>query len=198
MPTADWSTSQLAEFVAVVSATRDEASALRSAVERAAEAFDAEFAAIIRDGTVFCAVGFPQDANPDPRLLEIGEGGRGVIGVPGIGECPAVAAPFEGWLPGSLIVARAGDEGFSPQERNLLRAMGRVLALALDRIERERLLEGLSRIQRSISLRAPLQVVLEAITSGAAELLGTEVATLRVLDPDDDGHLLLVSASGLS
>ncbi|MBW3614425.1 MAG: EAL domain-containing protein [Actinobacteria bacterium] len=42
--------------------------------------------------------------------------------------------------------------------------------------ERQNLLERLFEIQRSISRRAPINEVLEAITKGAAELLGDEVA----------------------
>lgn len=65
-------------------------------------------------------------------------------------------------------------------------------------VERNDLLRRLARIQRSISHRAPLQEVLDAITVGAAELLGDEVVGLRLLDPKDRNWMELRSASGLS
>lgn len=59
--------------------------------------------------------------------------------------------------------------------------------------ERQTLLERLFRIQRSISHRVPIQEVLDSITEGAAELLGDEVAALRLVDGDDPGFTQLVS-----
>ncbi len=76
--------------------------------------------------------------------------------------------------------------------------MARVLSLTLRMLERQRLLERLSLIQRSIAHRAPLQEVLDAVTAGASELLGSEVAGLRLIDPTDPGHSVLVSASGIA
>lgn len=63
--------------------------------------------------------------------------------------------------------------------------------------EREELFEKLSKILRSISHRAPLQEVLDAITAGASELIGDEIAGLRVLDPDDPDYVILVSVTGV-
>jgi len=64
-------------------------------------------------------------------------------------------------------------------------------------VERHELLERLSRIQRSISHRAPLQEVLDAITAGASDLLIDEVVGLRLIDPDDQEWTILRSAAGL-
>jgi signal transduction histidine kinase len=64
--------------------------------------------------------------------------------------------------------------------------------------ERQRLLERLGRIQRSISHRAPLQEVLDAITLGAHELLGDKVCGLRLVDPDDPEHFVLASHCGIT
>ena len=52
MPSPNWSMQQLTEFLAAISGFENEESALRGAVERAAEAFDAELGAIVRDGSV--------------------------------------------------------------------------------------------------------------------------------------------------
>jgi diguanylate cyclase (GGDEF)-like protein len=64
--------------------------------------------------------------------------------------------------------------------------------------ERQALTNRLFRIQRKISTRAPLQEVLDSITSGAAELLGDDVAALRLLDEDDPEMMLMVSSVGVS
>jgi len=63
--------------------------------------------------------------------------------------------------------------------------------------ERNRLLSRLARIQRSISHRAPLQEVFDAITSGASELLGIAAVGLRIVDPEDPERLVMISSHGL-
>ena len=64
--------------------------------------------------------------------------------------------------------------------------------------ERQRLLERLVRIQRSVSHRAPLQEVMDAITQGAAELVGDEIAGIRLIDPEDPAYVDLVSVVGVT
>ena len=64
--------------------------------------------------------------------------------------------------------------------------------------ERQALSERLFRIQRKISARAPLQEVLDAITQGAAELLGDEVVGLRLVTDEDPGLMEMVSSVGVS
>ncbi|MFP5352978.1 MAG: GAF domain-containing protein [Actinomycetota bacterium] len=64
--------------------------------------------------------------------------------------------------------------------------------------ERQRLLERLVRIQRSVSHRAPLQEVMDAITQGAVELLGDEIAGIRLIDPEDPAYVNLVSVVGVT
>lgn len=63
--------------------------------------------------------------------------------------------------------------------------------------QRHALLERLSRIQRSISHGAPLQEILDAIVSGAAELFGDPVVALRLVDADDPRLQVLASAQGI-
>ena len=48
-----------------------------------------------------------------------------------------------------------------------------------------RLMERLTRIQRSINSRAPLPDVLQTIVAGAAELIGDPYVVLRRIDADD-------------
>ena len=64
--------------------------------------------------------------------------------------------------------------------------------------ERQRLLERLTRIQRSVSHRAPLQEVMDAITQGASDLLGDEIAGIRLIDQADPAYVNLVSVVGVT
>src|SRR5271166_4287620 len=52
-----WSAQQLAEFIAAVSAAEKETDAARAAVERVAEALDADVAAIVCGGELVAGVG---------------------------------------------------------------------------------------------------------------------------------------------
>ena len=65
-------------------------------------------------------------------------------------------------------------------------------------IERQRLFERLTRIQRSISHRAPLQEVLDAVCYGARELIGDEVVGVRLIDPGDPDVIEVKADVGLS
>ena len=77
-------------------------------------------------------------------------------------------------------------------------------ALALEMVRdvaraerRQCLLERVAEIQRLISARKPLQEVLDAITSGARDLTGADMAGLRLVDPDDSGQLVMPSVCGV-
>jgi diguanylate cyclase (GGDEF)-like protein len=63
--------------------------------------------------------------------------------------------------------------------------------------ERQRLLERLSKIQSSIVSRRDLQEVLNAIVTGAKDLLGDETVGLRLIDPDDPEQLIMVASAGV-
>jgi diguanylate cyclase (GGDEF)-like protein len=63
--------------------------------------------------------------------------------------------------------------------------------------ERHRLLERLSKIQSSIVSRRDLQEVLDAIVTGAQDLLGDETVGLRLIDPEDPGQLIMVASAGV-
>ena len=65
-------------------------------------------------------------------------------------------------------------------------------------IERQRLFERLTRIQRSISHRAPLQEVLDAVCYGARELIGDEVVGVRLINADDPDVIEVKADVGLS
>lgn len=220
----DWATQQLAEFLVQVASYASEEDALRGAAERAAEALEAEVGVAVVAGRVRASVGFARGAVPEPELVALGcDWQEREVSLPGIGPGRAAVAPVEdGWL----LVVRMADESFAAHEVNLLRAMARVLsqtvrmlrvldeeralrarvereseeraALVTLLTERQRLLERLGRIQRSISHRAPLQEVLDAITQGAKELLGDEVCGLRMIDPECPSEFFLASYCGIT
>ena len=206
-----FSTQQLAEFLAVVSSLPDQANARQVGVERAAEALEAEVAAVVQGDAVLTSVGFPAALVPEAELVEAAAHRQVVIEFPGLGECQTISVALD--EADYLVVARAGEDSYTLEEISLLRAMARVLALSLQMLrtleaertvrerserhaaenatllatlqERQRLLEQLSSIQRAISRRAPLQQILDAITAGAKDLLGDEVVGLRLIDAED-------------
>ncbi|MGH9282993.1 MAG: diguanylate cyclase domain-containing protein, partial [Acidimicrobiales bacterium] len=220
----DWSGQQLAELLAAVSSYDHEPAAVAGAVERAAEAVEAEVGALVRDGRVVSAVGFPKGRIPAEELCLAATGQVRVMDVPGAGPCDVLSVVVEDEVSTALVLARSGDP-FSQMELALVRAMARVLSLSLRMLrtldaergararierqaeenasllvslqERQTLLERLFRIQRSISHRAPIDEVLDAITEGAAELLGDGVIGLRLINPDDPTMLRMAASRGL-
>ena len=208
-----WSTQQLAEFVAGVSAYADEAATAAGAVERVAESLEAEVGAYLAGGGIVASVGFPQGAVPaDELVAAVGRGaGTRTLSFGPLGPAAAAFAAVDEANDAWLLVARLDGTPFAPEEVILLRSMARVLSLHLRtlqafeverRLRRESetaraLLEKTSAIQRLILRRAPVDEVLDAITASAAELFGDEVVTLRMIDGDDPEATVTVSTSGL-
>jgi diguanylate cyclase (GGDEF)-like protein len=197
-----WSVHHLTEYLSEVSGQRDESRAISVAAERAAEALDAEVAAVVVAGRVRACLGFGVD-DPPEGLLQTPRAG-GALPLPGIGTLHTCVADLGRDTEGTMIVARL-DEPLVPEEAQMLHGMARTLGLALrgmrtleaervlreereleaqQRLEllqavsaRQRLVETLLAIQRTISSRKPLQDILDTITSGASGLVeGWEVA----------------------
>jgi diguanylate cyclase (GGDEF)-like protein len=220
-----WSTQQLAEFLVAVAASPDSQSAMLCAMQWASEVLEAEVAAVVTRDAVCAIIGFPRGQAPIDALLAAGGESTQVLTLPRVGELRTTSVPVE-HIDGHLVVARSGGATFQPEELGLLRAMGRSLSMTLRTLhmldqertlraevevraqenlrlllmvqERQTALERLSKIQVSISRRAPLPEVLNAIVEGAHELLGDEVASLRLVDPDDHGYLNIVASVGIS
>jgi diguanylate cyclase (GGDEF)-like protein len=220
-----WTTQQLVEFLSLVSSFPDRQSAINGAVERAAEALEAEVGALVSDGKVLASTGFSADNVQTELLVAAAEGKLASIEVPGAGTCNVISVPLEDGAPGHLVLARGGGELFTRHEANLLRGMGRVLILALQALrvldderalrrrseeqalenarllatlrDRQALLERLSRIQRSIVQRADLGVVLDEVVSGAADFLGLDAVGLRLIDREDEELTVLVASRGM-
>jgi signal transduction histidine kinase len=130
MPTSVWSTQQLAEFLAAVSACETEASAALVAVERAAEALEAEVAAIVCGGQVVAAVGYPEGVAPAGELMTVAKDG-GELVVPGGRTYLATRVALEQPPGGILVLGRSGSEGLSAEEAGLLRGMASVTSLTM-------------------------------------------------------------------
>ncbi|MCW2994776.1 MAG: hypothetical protein JWQ18_2271 [Conexibacter sp.] len=219
---ASWAPQQLSEFLGAVSQCQDEFEAAREGVERAAESVEAECAALVRNGVVVAAVGWPRYDVPEASLNELVATREGLLEIPGAGPCPALALPLED-SGAQLVLARAGLP-FTAEERTLLRGMARGLALTMRLLvtidaerglraradlaaaenvrlletlrKRQRVLEAMARIQRAISRREPLEGVLETIVGAAGELLGDDAPALVLVDPDDTGWLSFAAYSG--
>jgi diguanylate cyclase (GGDEF)-like protein len=207
-------TQQLTEFLSVVADRPDGPAAHHAAVECAVRALDAQVAMLVIDGAVAAAIGLPADRVPLAAVAEIAAGRRTTLEVAGV-EYAVTHASIEGRSPGVLVLGRAGT-GFSDEDVCLLRGMARVLELSLqalhvieserqenDRLvgslqERQRLFEHLTRVQRLIARRAPLQQILDAITSSAADLLDLEMASLNLLEKDDPSVGSMVSSVGFA
>ena len=223
--TPNWATQQLTQLLTAVAELPDSSTILRRGLEHVAESLECEVAALVADGIVLHALGFAQGAAPIAELAGVAGGAAVGLDVDGVGACGTVVVDCNGVPGGRILVAREQQLRFSNEERALLRGMAQVLSLALQarRLvdeerthrklsdahaadnaqllaslrERQTLLERLSRIQRSISSRQPLNDVLDAIVAGAAELLGEDIVGLRLLDPDDPGFMVMASALGV-
>jgi diguanylate cyclase (GGDEF)-like protein len=215
---------QLVELLATVSSFADETSAAQGAVERSAQALEAEVAAAVYEGRVIASVGFPAGAVPERRLVDAARCRVGALDVPGVGSCHTASAPCGGDRTGYLVLARRDDE-FSVEEQNLIRGMARVLELTLTMLRtlraeqamrqrsehhaaenarlvvslrrRQRLLEQLLAIQSSITRRRPLNQTFDMITEAAQDALRSEIAVLWLRDAQDADRVLVVSAAGV-
>jgi diguanylate cyclase (GGDEF)-like protein len=200
--TGAWTTHQLADFVAVVAACSDGEAALTLATERIAEAFDAEAVAILRPGCVLRTLGWANTADHEDEILTAASVGSQEMSVPGVGRCTVASYDHDGSA--RVLVARRDDDLFTSEEQGLLRNMCRVLALTLQNFglidslrERQLLFERLSTIQRSISHRAELHDILDAITAGLSSLFDDEIAMIRLVDSEDPSRHVLASSYGI-
>jgi signal transduction histidine kinase len=188
MDASTWYTQQLAEFVAVVSTAPTEAAAAQAAVERTAEAVDAEVAAIVYGDVVVAAVGYPEDAVPVDDLQAAGSGGA--LDVPGVGKCHSASAPLD-HPPGALLVVARRDP-LNREETGLLRGMARVTAITMHmlrvlddertaREENERLAHeqaALRHIATLVATGATPREIFAAVTTEAGQLLGADFTEL--------------------
>jgi diguanylate cyclase (GGDEF)-like protein len=192
MTTASWATQELAEFLEIFGAI-ERAPMLELAIDRVAEAFDAEVSALVSGTEVSVCRGFPPDQVPTDQLIELRSSRPCEVRLPCLGSGHILTADVDTDTDTHLVVVRH-SESFTREESTLMRSMGRALGLAnangvllTQLAERQELAERLFRIEQSISHRAPLQDVLDAVTDGAAELLGANIVAIHVdLDTSAD------------
>jgi signal transduction histidine kinase len=214
MSTSAWSTQQLAEFLAAVSNCETEASAALAAVEWAAEALDAEVAAIVCGDEVLAAVGYPEGREPIAGLNSLRAGGDGELAVPGVGACQATGVALEHPPGGILVLARSGSEGLSAEEVSLLRGMARMTSLTMRMLrlldderaareegerqvaEKARLLDALSERQRQVGRLAEEQAGLRRVATLVAGQAAAGVIFAAVAE--EVARLLRADAGGVA
>ena len=203
MDSSAWSTQQLAEFVASVSACTTQAAAARAAAERAAEALDADAAAMVCGGQLLAGVGYPEDTEPVHELARIQPGVPDAwLNVPGAGRCAATAAALA-YPPGTTLVL-ARRTALTRQETGLLRGMARVTEITMrmlsvldhERAAREEV-EHLARDQAALRRVATLvakasspEDIFSAVAREVAGLSGADIALVLRYEADDAATLV--------
>ncbi|MGI5127612.1 GAF domain-containing sensor histidine kinase [Pseudonocardia sp. CA-107938] len=127
----EWAAQKLAEFLAAVSAFTSGPAAALGAVERVAEALDAEVAAIIDGGELLAAIGYPAGEAPVGELDAVARGTRRLLTVPGSGLCPATVVELVHPPGARLVVARSSTDALCREEIWVLQGMARLTAMAL-------------------------------------------------------------------
>jgi PAS domain S-box-containing protein len=168
----------------------------------------ADLAIAVRDGSVIASAGQLSGTPAQADLLALAGTGEPVE-LAGIGVCRVLGIGNDPAPGGSLLVARRGNHPFSDPEVAMLTSVAQLVALtsttprelesteALAVTAAQELLERLSTIQQPIPDNESLQGAFDAVTSGAATLLG-EGATvvLRLIDKDDPAFATAVSFHG--
>jgi signal transduction histidine kinase len=225
MPDADtWLVEHLTAVLDAASDATNEGDAVGRSLRELQMALEPDVTALVGDDTVVAATGPASSVVDRVELLRATTGGPGAE-LAGLGSCDIAIGPLRHDSGRRIVVARA-QRPFSRQERSLVVLVGRSLGLALDMLsmldtertlrdeserqarerdamlagltKRHQLLDNLGQIERSISQRTPLGEVLSTICEAVHQMLGDEVVGLRLLDPDDPAHLIVVADSGVS
>jgi len=135
---SSWSLHVLGEVLSSFSV--EDPGAVARVVDRLAESVDAEVVVVIRRGRVVAAVGVDESSTAD--LVEVATARPAEVRLGHIGSHHSSLALYWSPLDGEdVVVVGRFDEPFDLEERSLLRAIGRSLALsfrALDALEAER------------------------------------------------------------
>ncbi len=192
-----WSAQQLAEFIAAVSTAEKETDAARAAVERVAEALDADVAAIVCGGELVAGVGYAGRGVPVDELERVRpDASDASLDVPGVGASAAVAAGLEHPPGATLVVAR--PDALTREETGLLRGMARVASMTmrmlrvldderaarreLERLAREQ--EALRRVATLVAKAASPDEVFSAVAEEVAQLWEADIAAVLRYEPD--------------
>jgi diguanylate cyclase (GGDEF)-like protein len=187
----------LVELLASLGASGNPATARREALQQAVAALDSEAGAVVEAGRVVAVAGSRADELLPHVLAGPAAFGASTAVLPDGKNVQTLAHELDHEGGSAIVVCRASTAGFGREEVVLLEGMARVLALGLRTLERQALLERLARIQRCIVRRDDLQQVLDAIVEGARELLGDDMAGLRLVDPAEPDVMTLVASTGI-
>jgi len=185
-----------------------EASATVLVVERAAEALDADAAAIVGGGKLIAAIGYPEGTAPVSELGAVEPGLEdSAFEVPGVGRCAAAAAPL-GHPPGAkLVIVRRAP--LTPEETGLLRGIARVASMRMSTLrlldderashaELARLAQDQAALRRVATLVAravPRDEIYAAVAEEIAQRLGADVG--MVFRHEADNTAVIVGGWGL-
>ena len=204
MPDGSWMTQQLIRYLSDLTPHPDQrpsrSTTLQVGAERAAESVDAEYAAVMWAGRLAVSTGFGSGELPHSRLAPVLAGHSDMIETAS-GPAHAVAVPVGDG--GSLVVARTND-AFDREEEQLLRALGRILALSLrsvDALAAERSLRRESDRRARESLRDPLtglpnRTLFMDTLRRAAAAARERVGSIAVLFMDLDGFKVVNDTLG--
>ncbi|WP_426502501.1 GAF domain-containing sensor histidine kinase [Dactylosporangium sp. McL0621] len=202
-----WSGWQLAEFLEVVSSFETPELAALGAVERAAEALDAEVAAILSAGRLVASVGYPIGHAPLFALRAVAYGTGRTLPVPGLGICPAVRVSLDHPADTKLVLARSGAS-LSREELSLLRGMARVASMTMrilsllddERAAREalQLLADEQAAQRRVATLVAQGVSQQKIFAAVAEEVGrlADADLAQVIRYEPEGLAVRVAVWG--
>ena len=109
---ASWSTQQLTELLALVTALPDGADVVQRALEHTVESLEGDVGAVVADGEVVASLGYAADAVPVVELLAAAAGDVAVLDVPGAGLCDVLCVECDGLAGGRLLVGRL-EGGFT-------------------------------------------------------------------------------------
>lgn len=220
-----WLVDALTRYADVVRRAETVTGAAQIAATEVASTTGADVAAVVLGDGVVAAAGPRTGDVASADMLAAATAAGAAAAVPGLGRCAvAVSLPAETAGVRLVVVRRQGS--ISRRERSYLALAAGMLSVAVELLagleteralwtenvhereehnqllgsllKRQQLLDNLGRIERSISRRIPLGEVLRTITDAVYQLLGGDIVTLRLLDPDDPGQLIIVSDSGVT
>ena len=204
MSDASWVAQQLVRYLSELTPSPDQrptrSSTLQIGAERAAEAVEAEFAAVVWQDKLVVGVGFGPKDKPSALLGPILAGSAEAMEIDGVAFHAAAVAIGE---TGRLVVARSA-EPFNQEELQLLRGLGRILGLSLrsvDALVAERSLRRESEKRARESLRDPLTglpnrtLFLDRLEIAAAKAQRRS-SSIAVLFMDLDGFKLVNDTLG--
>jgi diguanylate cyclase (GGDEF)-like protein len=183
----------LRAIVDAMAAAEDEETALLAGLSALLAALDAEGGVLVRHGAVVASTGWG-DGPPDggaTASVPVDDGHVAVVRRRGLDEhqtalLHAGAAVLDG---AAALAARLAGERAAHAATD---------ALAADLARRHRLYEDLSAIQHSISHRAPLPEVLDAIVAAVVELFGDELSAMLLATETDPEILTLAASRGVT